>query len=233
MKNPILQYISEKNYKEEHIKQGQVLQDIFPNGIETDTILDKTVPGCGATTCEINMPRHSIIIEPNVPVIIGKEKKNDKHKNPILGIRQGVYYKDIMEYLNNDAIPFKKLMATPESYGRLKSPIQDSKMDLLNDFWLVIDECDRVIQDSDYRPTIAQPFYDFFKFKNKYLVSATPLIPRLDGFKKDKFKFIKVIPDYDYRPSMDLIRTNEIMGAIRKLFPRRKTRSLFSSIRPT
>lgn len=101
MKNPILQHISDKNYKEEHIKQGQVLQDIFPNGIETDTILDKTVPGCGATTCEINMPRHSIIIEPNVPVIIGKEKKNAGHKYPILGVIQGVIYEDIIKYLND------------------------------------------------------------------------------------------------------------------------------------
>ncbi len=207
--------------------QGQVLENLFPNGIETNTILDKTVPGCGATTCEINMPRHSIIIEPNVPVIIGKEEKNAQHKNPILGIREGVYYKDIIEYLNNDAIPFKKLMVTPESYGRLKAPIEDAKMDLFNDFWLVIDECDRVIQDSDYRPSIAAPFYDFFKFKNKYLVSATPLVPRLNGFKGDRFQFIKIIPDYDYRPDMDLIRTNEIMGAIKETIANTKNKVAF------
>lgn len=227
MKNPILQHIPEKNYHEVQIKQGQVLEDIFPNGIETNTILDKTVPGCGATTCEINMPRHSIIIEPNVPVIIGKEKKNDKHKYPILGVIQGVRYEDIIEYLNNDAIPFKKIMVTPESYGKLKAPIEDVKMDLLNDFWLVIDECDRVIQDSDYRPTITAPFYDFFKFKNKYLVSATPLIPRLDGFKGDRFQFIKIIPDYDYRLAMDLIRTNEVMGAIRETIANTKNKVAF------
>lgn len=232
MKNPILQHIPEKNYHEVHIMQGQVLENLFPNGIETNTILDKTVPGCGATTCEINMPRHSIIIEPNVPVIIGKEEKNAQHKNPILGIREGVYYKDIIEYLNNDAIPFKKLMVTPESYGRLKAPIEDAKMDLFNDFWLVIDECDRVIQDSDYRPSIAAPFYDFFKFKNKYLVSATPLVPRLNGFKGDRFQFIKIIPDYDYRPDMDLIRTNEIMGAIKETIANTKNKVAFSSIRP-
>ena len=207
--------------------QGQVLENLFPNGIETNTILDKTVPGCGATTCEINMPRHSIIIEPNVPVIIGKEEKNAQHKNPILGIREGVYYKDIIEYLNNDAIPFKKLMVTAESYGRLKAPIEDAKMDLFNDFWLVIDECDRVIQDSDYRPSIAAPFYDFFKFKNKYLVSATPLVPRLNGFKGDRFQFIKIIPDYDYRPDMDLIRTNEIMGAIKETIANTKNKVAF------
>lgn len=227
MKNPILQHIPEKNYHEVHIKQGQVLEDIFPNGVKTNTILDKTVPGCGATTCEINMPRHSIIIEPNVPVIIGKEKKNDQHKNPILGIKEGVYYKDIMMYLNNDTIPFKKLMVTPESYNKLKAPIADARMDLLNDFWLVIDECDRVIQDSDYRPSITAPFYDFFNFKNKYLVSATPLIPRLNGFKGDKFQFIKVIPDYDYRLSMDLIRTNEIMGAIKETIANTKNKVAF------
>ncbi len=227
MKNPILQYIPEKNYHEMHIMQGQVLENIFPNGIETNTILDKTVPGCGATTCEINMPRHSIIIEPNVPVIIGKEKKNDQHNNPILGIREGVSYKEIIDYLDNDSILFKKLMVTPESYGKIKAPIEDTKMDLFNDFWLVIDECDRVIQDSDYRPSITAPFYDFFKFKNKYLVSATPLIPRLNGFKGDRFQFIKIIPDYDYRPAMDLIKTNEIMGAIRETIANTKNKVAF------
>ena len=48
------------------IKRGQVLSDILPNKeIPTNTILNKTLTGCGATYGEIvHAKRHSIIIEP-------------------------------------------------------------------------------------------------------------------------------------------------------------------------
>jgi len=47
--------------------KGQRLADVFPEGIPTNTIVNKTVCGIGATTLEIQTKRHSIIVEPNVP----------------------------------------------------------------------------------------------------------------------------------------------------------------------
>ena len=40
--------------------------------IPSNVIIDKTVTGLGITHMEVHSPRPSIIIEPNVPVIIGK-----------------------------------------------------------------------------------------------------------------------------------------------------------------
>lgn len=58
------------------IVRGQNFNSVFKS-IPTNAIIDKTICGCGATWLEINdFSRHSIIIEPNVPVIIGKEQKH-------------------------------------------------------------------------------------------------------------------------------------------------------------
>ena len=61
--------------KELKINKGQWLSDVLPM-IPSNVILNKTITGCGATTLEINAPRNSIIIEPNVPVIIGKKARH-------------------------------------------------------------------------------------------------------------------------------------------------------------
>ena len=53
------------------VKKIQHLSDVYPQ-IETNTILNKTITGIGATYSEIKAPRHSIIIEPTIPVIYGK-----------------------------------------------------------------------------------------------------------------------------------------------------------------
>jgi len=70
--------IPELNYNnklpiEEKELAGEYLGSVF-SLIPTNAIINKTICGCGATTLELNAPRHSIIIEPNVPVIIGKEQ---------------------------------------------------------------------------------------------------------------------------------------------------------------
>ena len=68
------------------IKHKQYLSDALKNegypNIPRNTILKKTLPGLGATYGEINAKRHSIIIEPNVPVITGKTKD----KPELLGV---------------------------------------------------------------------------------------------------------------------------------------------------
>ena len=51
----------------------QYLTDVLEQ-ISTDIILYKTITGLGATYSELKAARHSIVIEPNVPVIKGKCK---------------------------------------------------------------------------------------------------------------------------------------------------------------
>ena len=64
------------------LKKGEWLLDVLKrighSMIPSNSILDKTLTGLGATHSEINSKRSSIIIEPNVPVILGKldDKEN-------------------------------------------------------------------------------------------------------------------------------------------------------------
>lgn len=64
------------------IKKGEklfsALKRIQYNNIPSNVVLDKTLTGIGATYGELHSHRHSIIIEPNVPVI---QQKTDEHKN--------------------------------------------------------------------------------------------------------------------------------------------------------
>ena len=59
------------NEKSIYIKNGQRLSDVY-SIIEPNTILCKFLTGIGATHLEITAPRHSILIEPNIPPIKGK-----------------------------------------------------------------------------------------------------------------------------------------------------------------
>ena len=78
-----------------NIAKGQCLTDVLP-AIPTNTIFDKTITGCGATHSEIvNAARNSIIIEPNIPVIIGK-----KADHPFLfAVYEGITKEDVKAYL--------------------------------------------------------------------------------------------------------------------------------------
>lgn len=74
------------------INEDEYLTDVFKrekyelNAIPSNSILDKTLPGLGATYSEIEAKRNSIIIEPNVPVIKGKTERNNK----LLAVYEGV-----------------------------------------------------------------------------------------------------------------------------------------------
>ncbi len=50
------------------LHKGQYLSDVM-NEIPSNSILSKRIPGCGATTLELETERPSIIVVPNVPVI--------------------------------------------------------------------------------------------------------------------------------------------------------------------
>jgi hypothetical protein len=58
------------------LKEGQYLSDVMDE-IPSNCILSKRIPGCGATTLELNTDRNSIIVVPNIPVIVSK--CNKKH----------------------------------------------------------------------------------------------------------------------------------------------------------
>ncbi len=195
------------------LHKGQWLKDalaaVGEELIPSNTLLDKTITGVGATSMELESPRHSIILEPTLPVI------HDKAMNkPFLPVYKECKTKDIKAYLQNKRIAYKKLLSTPESFYKIKKACHELGMDMYQMFFCLFDECEKLTQDVDYRKKITKPMADFFQFQGKALVSATPLEvsdPRFEGFTR-----IKIKPDYDYKEDLRLIVTNNVDMSVRK-----------------
>lgn len=201
------------------INDGVFLSKVFEdngyalNAIPTNCIFDKTLPGLGATYSEIKARRNSIIIEPNVPVIKGKTEG----KKELLGVFESVPKKTIKGYLLNGKIIYKKILCTPESYIRVKNIAEKEKIDLFEDYFCLYDECEKITQDIDYREQISLPMNDFFMYRNKAFVSATPLKLRNPEFKEQDFSILKIKPLFKYRKKIKLITTNRYEVSLIKL----------------
>jgi hypothetical protein len=216
-----------------YIDKGQYLSEIEPFksiGIPTNTVVDKTLPGLGATQREITFEkRNSIVAVANTPPIEGKQIK---HPN-ILGVYKGVEKPDIKEYLENDIYP-KKIVCTPEAYiDKVKPVILESKFNLYEDFFMLLDECERLITDVDYRAKIIAPIADFFLFRNKAMISATVLHFSYSKFSNHGFKILKVIPRFDFKKPINLINTNNLVASLRRSLEIEREHPLFLFLNST
>jgi hypothetical protein len=213
------------------ILKGQYLSDIPDlNPIPTNKIVNKKLPNLGATHGEINVEHHSIIIEPHVPVIKGKSRKHPG----LLAVHKGIFKDDVLEYLESNVEP-KKIICTPEAFIKKVAPaINDcSKFNLYEDFTLMLDECDHIITDVDYRSAITAPMDEFFKFINKFMISATPIAPSYHVFLEQGFEFIQIEPQYDYTKDLDVICTNNVAGAFREYTNNKSDVPLFIFVNST
>ena len=174
------------------LAKGQYLSDVM-NEIPSNCILSKRIPGCGATTLELDTNRSSIIIVPNVPVIVSK---CNKYPN-LLGVYENVTAGEICNYINKNHI--RKIMTTPESFSKVKSACEKCNINIYTNFFLLMDECHQLIKDVDYRTNIVMPMNDFFRFNCKALVSATPIGFSDPRFEEKHFEIIEITADYDYR----------------------------------
>ena len=197
------------------IKKGQrlfnALKSIGHDNIPSNVILDKTLTGIGATYQELHAKRHSIIIEPTLPVIHDKAYGKDE----ILPVYENCKVPDVKRYLQRAEVKYKKVLTTPESFWKVKKACEELKWNMYNTFFCLFDECERLTEDSDFRRKITMPMKDFFQFKGKAFVSATPLQvsdPRFEGF-----QWIKITPDFDYKKPLNLIVTNSYDYSVRQL----------------
>lgn len=208
--------------------KAQHLSDIYPV-IETNTILNKTITGIGATYSEIKAPRNSIIIEPTRPVIYGKTQ-DPKHKDDNLReVCQGIYTDEIADYIENSLSQHKwiKILTTPEGFRKVKKAFDDLDIDIRCDgYFLLFDECQKMMKDCDYRSDITLPMDLFFECKDKAVVSATPPTQYADP-RFSNFQMVKLVPDYDYRMDLQLYTTNNVLQSTRELLE-----SLASDERP-
>ena len=189
------------------LNKGQYLSDVMDK-IPSNCILSKRIPGCGATTLELDTNRSSIIVVPNLPVILSK---CNKYPN-LLGVYEGVNIGKIINYLNNNRT--HKIMTTPESLCKVKSACERCGINIYTDFFLLMDECHQLVKDVDYRTDIVTPMNDFFLFKHKALVSATPIGFSDPRFKESGFEVVEITADYDYRQEITVTHTYNIAKAV-------------------
>ena len=198
---------------------NDALKEKYGNGsIPSNVILDKTLTGIGATYTEIHTKRNSIIIEPNVPVIVGKCEKNSN----CLGVYSKTTAVQIKKYLNNGEIKYKKILTTPEGFKKIRKAAGNNYSQIQQTYFCLFDECEKLTQDCDYRAAITQPVYDFFEFKEKAFVSATPLDVSHPEFENQHFIRLKVEPVFDYRKNLNLIVTNSYEKTVREELERLK-----------
>ena len=204
--------ISKVNGKVQH------LSDIYPV-IETNTVLNKTITGIGATYSEIKAPRHSIIFEPTRPVIYGKTH-DPKHKDDNLkGVCQGVYQDEIADYIETSLSQHKwiKILTTPESFRKVQDAFEELNIDIRFDgYFLLFDEIQKTVKDCDYRQDIILPMDLFFECRDKAIVSATPP-RRFRDPRFNDFTVVKITPDFDFHKDINLWTTNSVLEDARKL----------------
>ena len=196
----------------------QHLSDIYPI-IETNTILNKTITGIGATYSEIKAPRNSIIIEPSKPVIYSKTHDPKHMDDNLLGVVERIYTESIVKYIETSIRQGKriKILTTPESFRKVLDAFESLDIDIRFDgYFLMFDEIQKSVKDCDYRSDITLPMDLFFECRDKAVVSATPPTQYADTRFND-FQMVKLCPDYDYRMDLQLYTTNNVLQSTREL----------------
>ena len=196
-------------HKEEYLSDALKRQG-YPM-LPSNAIINKVMTGTGATYMELNAklgPRNSIVLEPFKSAVENKVLTFDE----VQGVFKGVSVKQLTSYLKNPNIKYKKIITTPEGFqDKVLKAAEQLRMDIYNEYFCLYDESEHITEDTDYRKNISAPMKEFFKFKGKALVSATPLKPSkytLSLFLRRKFRWVEIRPDYDYREDMTLITTH-------------------------
>lgn len=209
------------------INKNQHLREVLPDyAIPTNTILYKTLTGLGATYSEIKAKRNSIIIEPNKPVILGKAKQIIHKDDNILGVCEGIYKDDIVDYLitsiRNEL--FIKILTTPESFRKVQDAFEEVGINIRNECFLLFDECHKLVKDVDYRSDITLPMDFFFSCIDKAIVSATPISCKDPRF--NDFQLMTISPTFEYGKEINIESTNNVLLCTRKLIEDSKAQNL-------
>lgn len=101
-----------------------------------NTVLNKGLTGCGATTLAIQEKRDTIIAVPYTALIINKQKK---HKDELLGLYgEADCRKEISSYL--DTHDQLKIMTTFDSLPKVCGTLKELGYDPYKTMHLVVDE---------------------------------------------------------------------------------------------
>jgi hypothetical protein len=193
------------------LKGSHKLSEIFnyiPSGI-----INKRETGIGATTLELESKRDSIIIEPLKSTVIQKANGNSKIF-PYL-IDNPEVTNQLLNYLADDSVKFKKIMLVIDNLERLINDIGDA---VLN-YFLLFDEIDFMQGSSSYRQKMEFGLDIGKSHGNFALVSATVIDfsdPDLDKLKRYSFSYQKdtLIPVKSYHistPSLGVLAKRNVL----------------------
>ncbi|MFD0751265.1 hypothetical protein ACFQZS_14030 [Mucilaginibacter calamicampi] len=186
---------------------------VYP--IPAYTILYKTITGIGATFGEIKANRHSIIVLPHISIVKSKQEQH-KLKDDTFAVYHKVSIKQVLEYLVR-AGAYKKFLTTPKGLDKILKALKVSGHDLReNDFFLLIDEQHKYIQDATYRADMVNVMERFFTFKSKAMISATPIPPSDPRFEMQGFEHVLVRPTDDYKRPIKLVHTDSIANSVKE-----------------
>lgn len=198
-------------------KEGYIID------IPVNCIINKARPNCGATTSEINSPRNSIIIEPNLPVIEGKEISM---RGKFFPVKNGVKVKEIKDYLKSTP-EHKKFMTTPESFPKLKEAFEATGENM-NDYFMLFDECHKIINDAHFRTAITGILEDFFKCEERSLISASPFYSEdIELFKQQGFSICNIKPEKKHKKDITVISTNNTIQTLKNILSKNTSREYF------
>ncbi|MBD1364445.1 hypothetical protein IDJ77_11555 [Mucilaginibacter sp. ZT4R22] len=204
------------------LPSGKYLSEIEPfksQGIDTDSQYHKTVPGVGITTFAIRYFESNLIETlPNRPVVEAKGKEHNElfPERPVIAVYQGVTIAKIKAYLLSD-IKYKKIVTTPEGFiYKVVEAFREIYGDLAvlyAEYFMLIDESERIVTDVSYRGDIAAPLNHFFYFKRRALVSATTL--PFSDLRFNPFKNYIIVPQFDYSVDINILNTNNVIESLK------------------
>lgn len=142
--------------------------------LPSNCVLDKGRTGCGATTLAIMQQGNAIIAVPYVNLIRSKESQ---HGDILLGVYEGTGRKEILEYAQNHGT--HKIMVTYDSLPKVMDTLESNGYDVLNDYQLVIDEWQVILNSYDFRPDAIRGLLKAADgFKDVVYMTATPVKPK-------------------------------------------------------
>jgi hypothetical protein len=182
------------------------LLEFLPSGI-----INKGKTGFGATTFELTSKRNSIIVEPlkitasskSGPMHLYVGSETIKHPNKVSN-------EDIIDYILNEDIEYKKIICVTDSLGRIANILGDEFFE----YFLMVDESDSIQVESKYRPSM-NSVYSIFKnhpIDNRCMISATPIHfndPDLASDLRINFKF-----EEEKARSIKILETKNHLGVV-------------------
>lgn len=146
-------------------QNSKFLSEVIQN-LPSKCLFNKGITGCGGTTLEIESKRDSIILVPNINLVLNKCYVYSN----LIGVWGETSFTEFKEQLNKHS--FNKIIATYDALPKLIKWIGDA----IYDYFLLIDEYHILFNSYSFRyDAISFILQNFNKFQDYCFMTATPL----------------------------------------------------------